>query len=94
MSARRVRRTTSIALFALLGAVAFPLLASQSASGADWHEGACVGDSGVTVVVDATMVGVGTSVRCALGPQANGWEALQHAHHTVERRGAHTMRGA
>ncbi len=37
----------------------------------------------MTVVVDATMVGAGTSVRCALGPQANGWEALQHAHHTV-----------
>jgi hypothetical protein len=83
MSARRVRRTTSIALFALVGAIVFPLLAMQSASGADWHEGACVGDSGVTVVVDATMAGAGTSVRCALGPQANGWEALQHAHHTV-----------
>jgi hypothetical protein len=83
MSARRVRRTTSIALFALLGGAVFPLLATQSASGADWHDGACVGDSGVTVVVDATMVGAGTSVRCALGPQANGWEALQHAHHTV-----------
>ena len=82
MSARRVRRTTSIALFALLGAVAFPLLASQSASGADWHEGACVGDSGVTVVVDATTAGAGTqrAVRTRPAGQRLGSPATRAPH--------------
>jgi hypothetical protein len=46
-------------------------------------DGPCVGDTGVTVVVDATKAGGGISVRCALGPQASGWDALQNSGHAI-----------
>ncbi len=45
--------------------------------------GACSGTSGVTVVVDARNAGGGISVRCALGPQASGWKALENAGHAL-----------
>ena len=79
--------TPSIVLSALLGVVACALLApvlpTPAAAAASSHDGACVGDTGVTVVVDATNVGAGIRVQCALGAQANGWEALKNAGHTV-----------
>ena len=67
MSARRHRGTPSIVLSALLGVVACALLApvlpTPAAAAASSHDGACVGDTGVTVVVDATNVGAGIRVQ-------------------------------
>jgi hypothetical protein len=68
-----------------IAATAIGMLAPSAspAAAATYTDGACVGTSGVTVVVDATRAGGTVTVRCALGPQASGWEALGHAGHDV-----------
>ncbi len=47
------------------------------------HAAACVGTSGVTVVVDFTALGGGVQVACAPGAPATGLAALQGAGFTV-----------
>ena len=44
-----------------------------------WTPGACPTDSGVTVVVDFAELSDDVVVRCALGAQASGFDALQNA---------------
>lgn len=41
-----------------------------------WTPGVCPDDSGVTVVVDFAMAGDDVLVRCAVGPQDSGLDAL------------------
>ena len=43
------------------------------------HAGPCVGDEGVTVVVEFAEFGGDLEVGCALGDQLNGYEALTNA---------------
>src|SRR5262249_26205989 len=88
---RRSMPASRMAVFlglALLGActvtAALPArAASASSASSGWTNGACAGTSGITIVVDATNAGGGVNVRCALGAQSNGWNALPNAGHTV-----------
>lgn len=68
----------ALGTFAATSGIATPRAFAASA------DGPCAGTNGVTVVVDATNAGGDISVRCALGAQASGWEALQHAGHSIE----------
>jgi hypothetical protein len=86
MSTRRnVRRARALAVFVLIATCAIAMSCVVGAPGASAAsaDGACAGASGVTVVVDATNAGGDISVRCALGLQASGWDALQHAGHDI-----------
>ena len=74
-------RVSACAVVALLTALV--TLANAAPAAAASAAGACHGTSGVTVVVDATNAGGGISVRCALGPQSSGWNALENAGHTL-----------
>jgi hypothetical protein len=69
------------AVLALLAAFV-PFVDATPAAAAS-AAGACAGSSGVTVVVDARNAGGGISVRCALGPQSSGWQALENAGHAL-----------
>lgn len=57
--------------------------ARGDAAATTWSEGYCPDDTGVTVVVDFQELGGGTLVRCALGAQATGLDALKNAGFTV-----------
>ena len=58
---------------------------SRHARPADAADGgsACVGDTGVTVVVDATNVGGGIDVRCALGRAGERVGSAEERGHTI-----------
>ena len=68
-----------LVLLALLPSLTLVALADTTSADAATGNEACGGNSGVTVVVDATNAGGGIVVRCALGPQASGWAALEAA---------------
>ena len=82
---RSQRRRSALAACALTLAIAGTIVAgtARDARAAAAHAGPCAGTTGVTLVVDATALGGGVEVSCALGAQANGWDALEHAGHTV-----------
>lgn len=71
-------RTRLGALGALLGTilVAGACVPPPPGPPATYTEGPCPTDSGVTVVVDFADLGPDEIVRCALGPQADGYAAL------------------
>jgi hypothetical protein len=83
MPARSPRRPPLLAFVASALLVLAASVANATAASAASAAGACVGNTGVTVVVDATNAGGGISVRCALGPQASGWKALESAGHVL-----------
>ena len=68
-----------LVLLALLASLTLVALGHTTSADAATANEACSGNSGVTVVVDATNAGGGIVVRCALGPQASGWAALEAA---------------
>ena len=68
-----------LVLLALLASLTLVALGHTTSADAATGNEACSGNSGVTVVVDATNAGGGIVVRCALGPQASGWAALEAA---------------
>jgi hypothetical protein len=72
----RRRRHIGTALASIALAVAL-LVADPVAEPA--HAAGCVGESGVTVVVDFTAFGGGVEIRCAPGDPATGLQALQDA---------------
>jgi hypothetical protein len=79
-------RTAVLLGLVLLGACTFaslPVDASAAGAASGWTNGACVGTSGITVVVDATNAGGDVNVHCALGAQSTGWDALTNAGHVV-----------
>ncbi|RKN45355.1 hypothetical protein [Micromonospora endolithica] len=80
----RHRRTARRRLAGLLAAAvaAIALTAVEPAPRAA-HAAACVGTSGVTVVVDFAALGGGVQVGCAPGDPATGLAALQGAGFTV-----------
>jgi hypothetical protein len=63
-----------LAVALLAGAAAWTTPQAHAAS-----DGACPGDTGVTVVVDFHQLGGGVVVRCAKGSPGNGFEALAKA---------------
>ena len=79
------RRVTTFRRAALVALIAAPALATSpmAASAAPADDGGCVGDSGVTVVVDFTDLGGAVEVGCAEGDPATGREALTAAGFTA-----------
>lgn len=74
------RPIVALLALALLAASALVLTTARPAAAADtWTEGSCDGDEGVTVVVDFGYFEGDPAVRCALGAQATGWDALVNA---------------
>lgn len=67
------RRTATAALAAVLGLAVWP------GAEANASQGACVGTSGVTVVVDYGALGGGIEVRCAPGDPSSALQALSAA---------------
>ncbi len=74
----RLRRRTAIVVLAAAGGLA-PLVQVPSSGAAASTMGPCTGDSGVTVVVDATRLGGGVRTGCAPGSPRDGLEALRSA---------------
>ena len=67
----------------LLGLVVSGLLIGVSPARAESSDGACATQDGVTVVVDFASLGGGVQVRCAVGAQSSGLNALRNAGFTV-----------
>jgi hypothetical protein len=63
----------------LAGACATPASGGGGGTAPTYRDGRCVGTEGVTIVVDFDPFGDDVLVRCALGPQANGFAVLDNA---------------
>lgn len=64
---------------ARVAAVAAVATGATAATISEWAEGACADASGVTVAVDFQQLGGRTALRCAPGPAADGFDALDRA---------------
>lgn len=74
-----VTATLALLVASLLAATGAAATSSAAGAATNSHDGPCAATEGVTVVVDATVLGGPTVVRCAVGAQATGWKALQNA---------------